>query len=107
MSRALAERTEGGAIVTLGARGAVMTPSGRPSLWVTLPGEPGAYPVGSGDAFLAGLATAILGGRPIEDALRLASGAAAANARVPGAGRLDAAEAVRLADLVRIEPALG
>jgi tagatose 6-phosphate kinase len=54
-------------------------------------------PIGSGDAFAAGLASAVLQGREIPDACRLASAAAAANALVPGAGVL------RLEDVRRLE----
>jgi 1-phosphofructokinase family hexose kinase len=51
------------------------------------------YPVGSGDAFLAGLATELDRGGGWESALRLALGAATANAELPGAGRLDPSSA--------------
>jgi fructose-1-phosphate kinase PfkB-like protein len=57
----------------------------------------GRYPVGSGDAFLAGLVTALDDGASWEDALRLALGAGAANAEMPGAARLDPARARTLA----------
>jgi fructose-1-phosphate kinase PfkB-like protein len=70
---------------------------------VTLPAVQGPYPVGSGDAFLAGLAAATLAGKSLEDALRLASGAAAANALVAGAGDLDPNDATRFAAAVLIE----
>jgi 1-phosphofructokinase len=57
---------------------------------VTLePTDPGAYPHGRGDAFLAGLVSALDRGDEPEDALRSAVEASAANARTPGAGRLD------------------
>ena len=59
--------------------------------------ERGRYPVGSGDAFLAGLVVALGRGDRWPDALRLALGAAAANAELPGAGALDAARADVLA----------
>ena len=57
----------------------------------------GRYPVGSGDAFLAGLVTGLERGRDWDDALRLALGAATANAELPGAGRLEGARAEALA----------
>jgi fructose-1-phosphate kinase PfkB-like protein len=57
----------------------------------------GRYPVGSGDAFLAGLVTALDRGDDWEAALRLALGAATANAEMPGAGKLDPARASALA----------
>ena len=59
--------------------------------------ERGRYPVGSGDAFLAGLVVGLERGDPWPHALRLALGAAAANAELPGAGALDAATANALA----------
>jgi 1-phosphofructokinase family hexose kinase len=57
----------------------------------------GRYPVGSGDALLAGLLVALERGDPWSQALGLALGAAAANAESPGAGRLDPARARELA----------
>ena len=48
----------------------------------------GAYPVGSGDAALGGFLAALDAGASWPDALARAAGAAAANAQVPGAGRL-------------------
>ena len=58
----------------------------------------GRYPVGSGDAFLAGLVTALARDEPWDDALRAALGAGAANAELPGAGVLDPERARRLAE---------
>jgi fructose-1-phosphate kinase PfkB-like protein len=58
----------------------------------------GRYPVGSGDAFLAGLVVALDGGAGWGIALRLALGAATANAELPGAGRLDPSRAEALAE---------
>jgi sugar/nucleoside kinase (ribokinase family) len=48
----------------------------------------GPYPVGSGDAFLGGLAAALIAGQGMADALQSAASAAAANAQVPGPGEL-------------------
>ena len=64
--------------------------------------ERGRYPVGSGDAFLAGLVVGLERGDPWPDALALALGAAAANAELPGAGALDAARAAALATRAQI-----
>jgi 1-phosphofructokinase family hexose kinase len=64
--------------------------------------ERGRYPVGSGDAFLGGLVVGLERGDPWPDALRLALGAAAANAELPGAGALDAARANALATRAEI-----
>lgn len=84
------------AAITLGERGAVLIdPAGdahQGSLDVR-----GAYPVASGDAFLAGLVVALERAEPWPEAMRLALGAAAANAEVPGAGVLDGARAHELA----------
>ena len=84
-------------LVTRGAEGVVLAaPDGtlyEGSLYVR-----GRYPVGSGDAFLAGLVTGLDRGEPWDVALRLALGAATANAELPGAGRLEPARAAELAD---------
>jgi 1-phosphofructokinase family hexose kinase len=58
--------------------------------------ERGRYPVGSGDAFLGGLVVGLERGDRWPDAMRLALGAAAANAELPGAGALEAARADEL-----------
>ena len=83
-------------IVTRGADGVVLAaPDGtllEGVLYVR-----GRYPVGSGDAFLAGLAVGLDRGADRADALRLALGAATANAELPGAGRLDPSRAEDLA----------
>jgi 1-phosphofructokinase family hexose kinase len=83
-------------LVTRGAEGVVLAaPDGRlyeGSLYVR-----GRYPVGSGDAFLAGLVTRLDRGDGWDGALRLALGTATANAELPGAGRLDPARASELA----------
>ena len=65
----------------------------------------GRYPVGSGDAFLAGLVTALDRGDDWEGALRLGLGAATANAEMPGAGKLDPARAEALAAQAEVDEA--
>jgi len=87
------------AIVTLGEAGAVVAGPGRRGPRTVGLDVRGPYPVGSGDAFLAGLLTAAPPD-PHGDwapALALALGAAAANAEQPGAGTLDPARARALA----------
>src|SRR4029450_12859978 len=90
-------------VVTRGAEGVVLAaPDGtlyEGSFYVR-----GRYPVGSGDAFLAGLVTGLDRDQAWDGSLRLALGAATANAELPGAGRLDPARAGELADqaVVRI-----
>lgn len=84
-------------IVTRGADGVVLAaPDGalyEGALYVR-----GRYPVGSGDAFLAGLVVGLERGPGWAGALRLALGAATANAELPGAGRLERSRAEALAD---------
>jgi 1-phosphofructokinase family hexose kinase len=92
----------GAACITRGSEGAVLVASD-----VALTGHvdaPGRYPVGSGDAFLAGIVTARDQGADWRDALALALGAASANAASPGAGRLDRARAEQLAGQALITP---
>ena len=87
---------EGAAIVTRGADGAMIaTPDGSVLLGRLYARGP--YPVGSGDAFLAGLVVGLERGGGWGTATCLALGAAAANAERPGAGRLDAVRAEQLA----------
>jgi 1-phosphofructokinase len=87
----------GAGAVTRGAAGAVLvTPDG--SALVGTLDAPGRYPVGSGDSFLAGLVVARSAGAGWDDALRVALGAAAANAAVPGAACFARSDAERLAE---------
>jgi 1-phosphofructokinase family hexose kinase len=97
----LSEKFGGAAVVTAGGDGAVaVTPEGE-RLRGTLAAS-GAYPVGSGDAFLAGLLICLQRGEGWSDALRAALGAGAANAEIPGAGRLDRERAEALAEQAQI-----
>lgn len=83
-------------IVTRGAEGVVLaTPDG--TLYEGMLYVRGRYPVGSGDAFLAGLVSSLDRGGDWPAALCSALGAATANAELPGAGRLDPSRAVELA----------
>lgn len=102
-ARALHDRSGGAAIVTRGRAGAVLVTPDDDALAGSLDAE-GAYPVGSGDAFLAGLVVALDRGADWPGALRAALAAGAANAAIPGAGRLDRADAERLAEQARITP---
>lgn len=94
--RDLAGGSDHAGIVTRGADGMVVAaPDG--SLYEGVLYVRGRYPVGSGDAFLAGLVVELEGGGGWPGALATALGAAAANAELPGAGRLDPARAETLA----------
>ncbi|HET9085074.1 MAG TPA: hexose kinase [Candidatus Limnocylindrales bacterium] len=83
------------AIVTMGRSGAVASmPDGE--LRLPPPAMIGPYGVGSGDAFLGGLAAGLLAGQSLPEALQLASAAATAAAQKPGPGNLDVDLARRL-----------
>ncbi len=103
---ALRERLggSGAGIVTCGADGALVAGADGSSLRGRLYAK-GPYPVGSGDAFLGGLVHALERGDAWREAVALALGAAAANAEMPGAGRLGAARAVELAGRAELGPA--
>ena len=102
-ARILRERGAVAVVVTLGTAGAVaVSTAGEARL--EPPDVRGAYPVGSGDAFLAGLATALIGGAPLIGAARLGMAAGIANALLPGAGELDRMTAERLVGLVTVTP---
>jgi 1-phosphofructokinase family hexose kinase len=77
-------------IVTLGAEGAVVVGDGV-VVHLAPPAVRGPYSVGSGDAFLGGLAVGMSRGEPIVEAARLGLAAGIANALIPGAGELDPA----------------
>jgi 1-phosphofructokinase family hexose kinase len=85
-------------VVTLGEQGMLLVEPGGEA-WHGAVAARGDYPVGSGDAFLAGLLTALSADPPATwpEAARLALGAAAANAEVSGAARLDSGRARELA----------
>jgi 1-phosphofructokinase family hexose kinase len=90
-------------VITLGERGMVLIdPSG--TAWHGSVAAHGAYPVGSGDAFLAGLLSALTADPPASwpEAARLGLGAATANAEIPGAARLDPDRARALAAAAQI-----
>jgi fructose-1-phosphate kinase PfkB-like protein len=87
---------DGAAIVTRGADGAMIATPEGPVLMGRMYAR-GPYPVGSGDAFLAGLVVGLECGADWAAASRLALGAAAANAARAGAGRFDADRAEELA----------
>jgi 1-phosphofructokinase family hexose kinase len=90
-------------VVTLAERGMVLIdPTG--AAWHGAVAARGAYPVGSGDAFFAGLLTALSADPPAgwAEAARLGLGAATANAEIPGAARLDPARARELARAAEI-----
>jgi fructose-1-phosphate kinase PfkB-like protein len=85
------------ALITRGSEGVVLAgPDG--TLYEGMLYVRGRYPVGSGDAFLAGLVTGLEQDLGWEPSLRRALGAATANAEMPGAAKLDPARAAELAE---------
>jgi 1-phosphofructokinase family hexose kinase len=93
-----------GAVVTQGGDGALLIdPDGRE--WRGKVDSSGPFPVGSGDAFLAGLVVALERDASWPEALKAALGAGAANAELAGAGWLERHRAEALAEAARISPA--
>ena len=87
--------------ITLGEAGMVLVdPDGR--AFTGSSSARGRYPVGSGDAFLAGMVVARADGEPWAAAAAAGLGAGAANAEVAGAGRLDPARARELAAIADV-----
>jgi 1-phosphofructokinase family hexose kinase len=96
LSRRLLEAGADGAVLTLGAAGAVGVLEGAD--WrITTPPVSTVNPVGSGDCFAAALALALQRGEAVAAALRLAAGAGAANAASPYTGHVDPELAQELA----------
>ncbi len=102
-ARVLLARGAMNVVITLGVGGAVAV-SATGGATLEPPDVRGAYPVGSGDAFLAGLAGALVAGLPLVEAARLGMAAGIANALLPGAGELDRTTAERLAGMVIVTP---
>lgn len=96
LAAALHEATGAACVVTDGTAGAVAADrTGVRRAVLTSP--VGHYPVGSGDSFLGGLTVALDRGDDLAAALRLATGAAVANAQQVGAAVFDVRLAVELA----------
>jgi tagatose 6-phosphate kinase len=102
-ARVLRDRGAASAIVTLGVVGCVVS-TGRTDAQLVPPAVRGAYPVGSGDAFLAGLAIGIVAGDPLVEAARRGAAAGIANALQPGTGDLHASVANKFIDDVVVTP---
>jgi 1-phosphofructokinase family hexose kinase len=103
LAAGLRERTgeDAVAVVTLGEAGAVLAPPGGEGWRGRVPAV-GRYPVGSGDALLAGLLAGRERGLGWRAALAVGLGAGAANAERTGQGRLDPERARALADAAEL-----
>jgi tagatose 6-phosphate kinase len=101
-ARDLAVRWKTQVVVTRGGSGAMAVVENR--LWLAqAPSIEVVSAVGSGDAFLAGLACGLLSGESFEEALRLAVAAGSANALQLGAGRLNLEDVDRLRQQVKVK----
>ena len=97
-------RTGGMVVLTDGVDGAVGCDGSR-TLRAGGPGVRGAYPVGSGDAFLGGLVAALDQGADLAEGLVLGVACGTANALLPGPGRLDRITAYALAREITLDAA--
>ena len=103
LSRRLLDAGAAGAVLTLGAAGAVGVLEGAE--WrIATPPVSTVNPVGSGDCFAAALVLALQRGEDEAAALRLAAGAGAANAASPYTGHVDPALAHELAGAAHAGP---
>lgn len=100
---ALSQRLGARVVVTLGESGMFAAAEGRLLQGETPPVE-SLIAIGSGDAFLAGLASELARGAAFEDALRLGLAAGAANTLQPGACVFDAHVVQALLPRVAIRP---
>ena len=98
LARAIVARGATRIVITLGANGSIGIDADGSLIHLGPVAKRGAFPVGSGDAFLAGLATATVGGADLAEAMRVGAAAGAANAALPGTGDLDLELFRRLAE---------
>jgi tagatose 6-phosphate kinase len=100
--RDLSERDAQRVVVTAGVEPVLAFEAGK--LWrIHTPKVPICNPIGSGDAFTAGLVWRLLRGDDLGEACRWGAAAGAANVLTPLAGELDRGEVQRLASQVTVE----
>lgn len=90
-------------VVTAGTRATYLT-DGRQFFKVETPAVDAVNPIGSGDAFAAGIAAGLSRGGDVPDACALGVACAAANAMTPDAGHVRREDVDRLKAQVRVEP---
>ena len=105
-SAALHRRGAQRAVVTAGSAGAALT-TGDGSWWLPAPTVRVVNPIGAGDCFVAGAALALVAGAGDVDIVRRGMSVASASCETPTAGRLDAARAHALFELIEAESASG
>ena len=89
-------------LLTRGVDGAALVDASGAAWRIGPPPERGSFPVGSGDCVLAGLLAGIAAGDTIEQAARTGAAAGAANALLPGQGRIDPVDVARLLPRVHV-----
>jgi tagatose 6-phosphate kinase len=83
------------ALITMGKEGSALT-DGREFWSIKMPSMDVISPIGSGDAYAAGIAAGIVRGMSMLDAARLGCACATANALIPVAGHLHLEDVQRL-----------
>ena len=91
-------------VITDGAAGSIGWDRSGTGWRAVTRAEPGGYPVGSGDCFLAGLVSELANGRTLAEALAFAAAVGAANAAIPGGGIFEPKTVARLRALTTITP---
>lgn len=98
----LVERGAKNSVITLGADGA-MAFDGREFSYITAPKVKAINSVGSGDAFTAGLASALVDGQSLPEACRLGAACGAANALTLMAGEVRAEDVKSLLEQTTVQ----
>jgi tagatose 6-phosphate kinase len=91
-------------VISRGTAGALAVDETGAAWRVGPPPEHGDYPVGSGDASMAGFLAAVARGCTTAEAARHAVAAGTANALRPGQGAIDPGDVERIWPRVRVEP---
>lgn len=99
--REVIERGAGAIVVTRGSEGALAT-DGRRTIAVDSPRVQSLSAIGSGDAFAAGLAAALVDVAGLEEACRLGAACGAANAETARAGQVEPGRVAALLEQVSV-----
>ena len=91
------------AVVTAGTESTLVT-NGKQFWQIDVPTVRAVSPIGSGDAFSAGIAVGISRGMDMPEACRLGTSCAVANAMTPYAGHVDRAEVERQLSRIKLSP---
>jgi tagatose 6-phosphate kinase len=102
-AHALRDAGAASVVVTIGVDGAIVAGDPQSARLVPPPDVRGPYPVGSGDAFLGGMAVGIARGDDLVESARLGMAAAIGNAMLPGAGELDAEDVGPILERIAVD----